>query len=461
MSNTFCRVNQPFKDENGNCFWNESSILQEGNACRNLQVNVILKEGKDQNFYYQYNHNISMSSEFYNGLICLNHLERSLLNAAMTVGMIVGCFIMYILAEKFGKRCALTITMLVLAVSKFGQIIVHKAWYPHQHFSVFYIRQLLMKLGKISIVQLCYTYLAEISGFRKKVFSFGAFHFTYNSLIGTSFAIPFYLGEFIGGYAWFNLQEVYSDALRGQVDMSENLLYTYAKLSVWVPRTFYIIPLFTLLLLPESPLWLLRNGFYGRAKEVLNEVAKENKEEVDIEIYPVAVTSKYDFDDAEIMKRMFVTFKNPDKDNVDLETRYYSLRQAFCGSELSTITFSFVLSWFMKGLTVVLVDYHDDTKQDNSDFFNRRSSEVLGIILLMFFENIFGRRGCLLNLQIITAIQLLSASVYTHQATSPEYNKESRKRIEENCLTWLAISHSARTSLLFWYCLSIYPISLR
>ena len=30
-----------------------------------------------------------MSSEFYNGLICLNHLERSLLNAAMTVGMIV------------------------------------------------------------------------------------------------------------------------------------------------------------------------------------------------------------------------------------------------------------------------------------------------------------------------------------------------------------------------------------
>ena len=116
--------------------------------------------------------------------------------------------------------------------------------------------------------------------------------------------------------------------------MSENLLYTYAKLSVQVPRTFYIIPLFTLLLLPESPLWLLRNGFYGRAKEVLNEVAKENKEEVDIEIYPVAVTSKYDFDEAEIMKRMFVTFKNPDKDNVDLETRNYSLRQTFCGPEL-------------------------------------------------------------------------------------------------------------------------------
>ena len=113
---------------------------------------------------------------------------------------------------------------------------------------------------------------------------------------------------------------------------------------------------------------------------------------------------------------MFVTFKNPDKDNVDLETRYYSLRQAFCGSELSTITFSFVLSWFMKGLTVVLVDYHDNTKQDNSDFFNRRSSEVLGIILLMFFENIFGRRGCLLNLQIITLFNfLVKVSIPTKQ----------------------------------------------
>ena len=44
MSNTFCRVNHPFKDEHGNCFWNEYSILQDGNMCRNLQVDVILED---------------------------------------------------------------------------------------------------------------------------------------------------------------------------------------------------------------------------------------------------------------------------------------------------------------------------------------------------------------------------------------------------------------------------------
>ena len=175
----------------------------------------------------------------------------------------------------------------------------------------------------------------------------------------------------------------------------------------------------------------------------------------------MAVTNKYEFDEAEILKRIFVTFKNPDKDNVDMETRYYSLKQTFCCPELATITLSFALSWFMKGLTVVLVVYHDDTAQENSEFYNRRMSEVLGIVLLMFFENIFGRRGCLLTLQVCTAIELLYASVYTHQATSIEYNKESRRSIEEMCLNWLAMSHSATTSLLFWYCLSIYPISLR
>ena len=93
-----------------------------------------------------------MSSEFYFGLICLNHLERSLLNSVLTVGMIVICFIHYILAEKFGRRIALTITMLVLIVSKFGQIIIKEAWYPHQHYSIFYIRRILMTSGKMSIV---------------------------------------------------------------------------------------------------------------------------------------------------------------------------------------------------------------------------------------------------------------------------------------------------------------------
>ena len=460
MSNTFCRVNNPFKDENGNCFWNESSILQDGNMCRNLQIDVALAD-QNWNFYYRFNKDVSMSSEFYFGLICLNHLERSLLNAVLTVGMIVICFIYYILAEKFGRRIALTITMLVLIFSKFGQIIIKEAWYPHQHYSIFYIRRILMTSGKMSIVQVCYTYLAEIGGFRKKVFSFGPFHFTYNSLIATSFAIPFYLGEFVGGYQWFNIYAVWVAADKGQVDLSESEKDLYWIALSWVPRTFYVIPLVTLLLLPESPWWLLRYGYYGRAKEVLTEVAKDNKEEVDIEIYPVAVTNKYEFDEAEILKRIFVTFKNPDKDNVDLETRYYSLKQTFCCPELATITLSFALSWFMKGLTIVLVVYHDDTTQENSEFYNRRMSEVLGIILLMFFENIFGRRGCLLSLQVCTAIELLYASVYTHQATSLEYNKESRKRIEENCLIWLAMSHSARTSLLFWYCLSIYPISLR
>ena len=435
MTNIFCRVHHPFKDENGNCFWNESSIAQDGDACRILHVNVSLK---DQNFYYKYNKNISMSTEFLSGLICMNHLERSLLNAVMTAGMIVGCFIFYILAEKFGRRAALAIITLGPALTVSGDTILYQTWYIRPHYSAFYIFLFLMTIGKLTIVQVCYIYLVEIGGFRKKLFSIGSFHFTYNSFIGTSFAIPFYIGEILGGYTYFNFDEVW-----------------------WLRFFFYFVPVVTLLLLPESPWWLLRKGYYGRAKEVLTEIAKENREEVDIEIYPVSLTKKVDFDGAKILKRIFVTFRNPDKANVDLESSSYTLKQTFFCPELATISLSFVTCWFMKALTEVVVEYHDTSKQENSEFFDRCTTEIIGIVLLMFFENIFGRRGCLLSLLVFTSFMLILASVYTHHATSPEYDRDYRKLEEEACLYWLAMALAPMTSIIFWYCLSIYPISMR
>ena len=83
----------------------------------------------------------------------------------------------------------------------------------------------------------------------------------------------------------------------------------------------FAIFLVTLLFLPESPIWLLRNKYYGRAKEILTEVAEENKEEVDIKVHPVGVTKKFDLDGAEVKDRVFVTFNNPAKDDVFMETR--------------------------------------------------------------------------------------------------------------------------------------------
>ena len=194
---------------------------------------------------------------------------------------------------------------------------------------------------------------------------------------------------------------------------------------------------------------------------MLTEIAKENREEVDIEIYPVSLTKKVDFDGAKILKRIFVTFRNPDKANVDLESSSYTLKQTFFCPELVTISLSFVICWFMKALTEVVVEYHDTSKQENSEFFDRCTTEIIGIVLLMFFENIFGRRGCLLSLLVFTAFVLILASVYTHHATSPEYDREYRKLEEEACLYWLATALAPTTSILFWYCLSIYPISMR
>ena len=169
---------------------------------------------------------------------------------------------------------------------------------------------------------------------RKEVFSIGPFSFTYNSFIGTSFAIPFYLGGILGGYFFFNTRYF---AVKLNMSPSERaMIFSHLKLLVFA---IFLVALF---FLPESPIWLLRNKYYGRAKEVLIEVAKENNEEVDIKVHPVGVTKKFDLDGAEVKDRVFVTFNNPDKDDVFMETRHYSLAQSFFGAELALITTSIV-----------------------------------------------------------------------------------------------------------------------
>ena len=193
-------------------------------------------------------------------------------------------------------------------------------------------------------------------------------------------------------------------------------------------------------------------------------------EEVDIKVHQISVTihvftKKFDLDGSEILDRVFVTINNPAKDDVFMETRHYSLAQSFFGAELALITMSIVWCWFMKGLVRVLWDNSipgglERTEKSATDFYDRRSYELFGIVLLMFLENIFGRRRCLLFLQVFTAFQLLGASIVTH-ATNPDWDKEYRDEREDFCLNLLAMSNAAMASILIWYCLTIYPTSMR
>ena len=459
MTNSFCKVHNPFRDVNGNCFWNGSSINQEGYICK-TGIKMGFKAGMNETGgdYYHFNPNFFISQESFFGFICSTFVGRCIINGVMTVGMIVGCFTIYIIAAKLGRRFALAFSMLATLVG------VMCAWeiIDGYHYVLMYLMMFLMNFGKIAIVQICYTYLAEMGSLRKEVFSIGPFSFTYNSFIGTSFAIPFYLGGMLGGYNFFNLS-YFGKTLNMDIfipGMGPILLILFNML-------IFAIFLVTLLFLPESPIWLLRNKYYGRAKEILTEVAEENKEEVDIKVHPVGVTKKFDLDGAEILDRVFVTFNNPAKDDVFMETRHYSLAQSFFGAELALITMSIVWCWFMKGLVRVLVDHSNpglgstDGKEKNAnDFYNLRSYELFGIVLLMFLENIFGRRRCLLFLQVFTAFQLLGASIFTH-ATNPNWDKEYRDEREEFCLNLLAMSNAAMASILIWYCLTIYPTSMR
>ena len=426
MTNTFCKVNNPFRDNNGNCYWNEKSTESIH------RYKCIGGEDSDQ---YYYNPRLNKSEEHEHGLICMNYQERSIINGLGTAGMIVGCLAIYILAAKLGRRLALAAAMLVVMLAGFLFVFHRKL-----HYSILYVGLLLYGFGRLAIFQVCYNYLVEIAGFRKKVFSVGPFDFTYNSLFGTSFAIPFVLGSMIGGSAFFHYQH-----------HSPNLFYIAYS-------SFFVIPLLALPFLPESPRWLIRGEFYGRAEEVLTEIGKENNEEVNVTVHPITLNKKRDLDGAQILSRVFVTFNNPSKEDVFVETRNYSLRLTFFGAELALATSCFVWCWFMRGMMTVLVDYQDVIEEN--EFFRRRSYELIGIILIMFLENIFGRRGWLMILQIMTAMTFLIGSIYAH-ATSQLFDTESRENYEETSLDALALSNTSMTTVLIWYCLSIYPTDMR
>ena len=179
MTNSFCKVHNPFRDENGNCFWNGSSPKQGSYICQT-------RIGNTNDDYYHINPNMRMSYISRGGFICSTFLGRCLIYGIFTVGMIIGCSTIYILAAKLGRRFALAFSMLATFI---GYL------YPMEaHYSLIYISFFLSNFEKLAIVQICYTYLAEMGSLRKEVFSIGPFSFTYNSFIGTSFAIPFYLG---------------------------------------------------------------------------------------------------------------------------------------------------------------------------------------------------------------------------------------------------------------------------
>ena len=472
MTNSFCKVHNPFRDENGNCFWNGSSVNQGSYICKtyihfynmHMDKNGTRKETGD---WYHFNPNFMTSQEHFFGFTCSTFLGRCLINGIFTLGMVFGCFTIYILAAKLGRRFALAFSMLAMFIGFLpvpGVPVLPRAAYSSHSFNLFaiYMYFFLTNFGKAAIVQICYTYLAEMGSLRKEVFSIGPFSFTYNSFIGTSFAIPFYLGGMLGGYRFFNLR-YFGKKLRECCMSSNNIGEFQFYLALLFHALIFAILLVTLLFLPEPPIWLLRNKYYRRAKEVLIEVAKENNEEVDIKVHPVGVTKKFDLDGAEVKDRVFVTFNNPDKNDVFMETRQYSLAQSFFGAELALITMSIVWCWFMNGLVRVLVDNTgrlDRREKSADDFYDRRSYELFGIVLLMFLENIFGRRRCLLFLQVFTALQLLCASIFTH-ATNPNWDKEYRDEREEFCLNLLAMSNAAMASILIWYCLTIYPTSMR
>ena len=95
-----------------------------------------------------------------------------------------------------------------------------------------------------------------------------------------------------------------------------------------------------------------------------------------------------------------------------------------------------------------------------TEFFFRRSMEVVGMFVVIILEVLFGRRFCLVVLQMFVGFGLLYAWL-VQGAHHSVYTANEKLESEIKILHCIAIASSGILSLIIWFTLSVYPNALR
>ena len=226
------------------------------------------------------------------------------------------CFI----STKYGRKPAMILTQVLMGVGYFCSIT--------DIFYLFLFADWMINFGWSGLFQVCYVYVAEMTGFDGRPFERIKW-ITYNSLIMETFLIPFLLGEII---------------------VVSVLHLTVTRLH-WTSFFLGAISFSLLLLLfhmTESPKWLLNNYKLKQSEKVLNEMAVANGKGITIEVDMVKGSSKVDPDGA-LVHEDIVRVKVAGSQPISLETKEYSIFKLF---DLNLLPVSSITQMFLHHVTV-------------------------------------------------------------------------------------------------------------
>jgi len=413
----YCTTFEPLINENDTCFWNNET----------LQINRTYNCEPGHHHKFIFNPRVQINNLITkHGLLCQTALMDFIGKLVPALGVVLGSITIFSIASQFGRKTAFAVSSLI----HFSGAILQIAF--NDYLVIFYVGIFFNNFCKWSLFQLSYLYLTEVTVLRKPVFGW----ISLNSLVGTSFFLPFILGKMVAGYL------------------------TVLEADKYVAFAFVtIIPLLLQLFLPESPRWFIHKYRLEEARAMLSHIAKANNEKVKIEIHMVEVPENERFDDegGEILKMIEVSFGNDDKEDVRMEIRSYGFKSIIC--DLTVYFAALICSWFvfsiMRSVTHTL-----GTFTSPGEFHFRRFMEVLGISCLILLEGIIGRRMSLVYSLIIIGLLLMYVQL-ANDAPPSVMSHDVKETYELTVLHFVAFFQAPIWSLLSWFSLSVFPTSMR
>ena len=431
MNDTYCTVYAPKVDANGKCNWN----FKEGEL-KGLKLNDC-PPGPGNNFHYNPKLKIQTAMTYF-GLHCDNKFSRNILSYAIAAGGFTGSIVVATIMPKLGRRILFMFSITSMAL---GSIL--------SCFNNFYFAYLpgsfLWFGGCLSLYQVNLIYLVEIVGLRKQVFSRCQW-FTYNSLIGASFLIPYYTGKLVAG--------VFIEVISLDFSIYCILLAVLSSLSTSL-----------VYFLPESPRWLLVTYRTDDARKVLEAIAEENKEKIEIKIEVVEKKKDYDVDGARLKNYIKIIFNDDKYEEMFLELRSYKWRIIIC-SQCSIYTIAFIWCGILSHINS---DYIKGFRRLNNDSRIHNLSHIsllhfglnlLGVLIVMLLEGKLGRRNLLLLCQVFMSVSNIFCQIIM-QAHPEVVSDDERLSAIYYIHSCQIVGNSIAIVLLIWFALSVYPTAVR
>ena len=298
----------------------------------------------------------------------------------------------------------------------------------------------LVNMGTFGSYQLSFLYLAEIIGWRKPVLPKVKW-FTYNSLIGSTFLVPFYIGKIMPGiFIEVVLLQFYS------------YIYAVSAATISIALTVFFIP--------ESPRWLLSTYRTQRAQKVLSDIAKTNNKDVDIEVTLTPAKRTKDLDGADIREfYVLVKFNRSSHEDVYMEMRSYRWG-AFFSPETLVYTLAILFLWFFTSVTTVDIKNYIPIGGDAGIYLSRCLTELAGLLVVAVVEGYIGRRPSLLLLLTASIVTLIGSQL-VFGANEIIIREVDKYVIIYHLHDILAFLSAPMKSILLWYSLALYPTAMR